>query len=109
MVKVYSCVVQVQGEGRLDITVKTGDKVFAPTWEMVMKSKAGKMTQQEYTDQYYSIMRQNYHKHRHRWDEVLSLDKVVLVCFCPSGTFCHRLLLAEILSKLGAEYYGEIE
>jgi uncharacterized protein YeaO (DUF488 family) len=53
-------------------------------------------------------MRLSYKENRKRWDELLNQDEVVLVCFCKAGDFCHRVLLAEILVKLGAEYKGEI-
>lgn len=109
MLKVYTAQYNYQGEGRLDITVKTGDKTFAPTWEMVMKSKQGKLTEQEYTYMYYSLMRHSYVTNRRRWDELLSEDRVVLVCFCRKGNFCHRVLLADILIRLGANYCGEIK
>ena len=44
----------------LDITVKSGDKAFAPTWKMVMGSKQGKITDEEYTHQYTELMRKSY-------------------------------------------------
>ncbi|MDD3653985.1 MAG: hypothetical protein PHO01_07355 [Desulfotomaculaceae bacterium] len=108
MLKVYTSIYRYNGPNRLDITVKTGDRIFAPTWKMVMQSKAGKLSQQEYAAMYYSLMRDSYVKNKQRWVEVLNMDQVVLVCFCPKETFCHRLLLADILTKLGAEYLGEI-
>jgi uncharacterized protein YeaO (DUF488 family) len=41
------------------------------------------------------------------WNDILGRDKVTLVCFCASGTDCHRYLLAGYLEKLEAEYMGE--
>lgn len=109
MVKVYTAQYSYSGKDRLDITVKSGDKTFAPTWKMVMDFKSGRITQEEYTKLYYELMRQSYQSNRQRWDEVLAMNRVVLVCFCHEGVFCHRLLLARILQKLGAEYCGEIK
>ncbi|MCL6559472.1 MAG: hypothetical protein K6U74_11870 [Firmicutes bacterium] len=108
LVRVHTAQYNYRGEDRLDITVKSGDKTFAPTWDMVMAYKSGKITQEEYTEMYYALMRRSYQNNRRRWEEVLAMDKVVLVCFCRAGDFCHRLLLAGILEKLGAEYCGEI-
>ncbi|MCL6477087.1 MAG: hypothetical protein K6T65_01600 [Peptococcaceae bacterium] len=109
VLKVFTAQYGYRGKDRLDITVKSGDKTFAPTWDIVMAYKAGKITQEEYTAMYYALMRQSYRKNRQRWEEVLSMDRVVLVCFCRAGDFCHRLLLAQVLQKLGAEYCGEIK
>ena len=92
----------------LDITVKSGDKAFAPTWKMVMGSKQSKITDEEYTRQYIELMRQSYRANKQRWDEVLNLDEVILACYCKADTFCHRYLLKDMLVKCGAEYTGEI-
>jgi len=92
----------------LDITVKSGDKAFAPTWGMVMKHKQGIITDDEYTSLYTDMMRNSYQKNRHRWDELLSLDEVILACYCKADSFCHRYLLRDMLVKCGAEYIGEI-
>jgi hypothetical protein len=45
----------------------------------------------------------------------LQRDRLVLVCFCKAGDFCHRVILAGIMEKaaerfgMKAEYLGEIE
>jgi uncharacterized protein YeaO (DUF488 family) len=95
------------GPDRLDITVKSGDKTFAPTWDMVMGLKRGVISEAQYRQQYLELMRASYRRHRKRWDVVLAMKECTLVCYCKSGEFCHRLILAEILVKLGAEYGGE--
>ena len=92
----------------LDTTVKSGDKTFAPTWKMVMGHKEGGLSDQDYTDQYYAMMRESYRQNRQRWDEILAMNEVILACYCSAETFCHRYLLKDILVKLGAEYKGEI-
>ena len=93
----------------LDVTVKSGDGVFAPTWEMVMGSKEGRMSQKEYTDCYYVMMRDSYRWNRARWNEVLGMDEVILACYCRGGWFCHRHLLKDMLVRCGAAYAGEIK
>ena len=92
----------------LDITVKSGDKAFAPTWKMVMGSKQDRITDEEYTRQYTELMRQSYKTNRECWNEVLNLDEVILACYCKADSFCHRYLLKDMLVKCGAEYVGEI-
>ena len=109
MLQVYTSNLWSKSKHKLDITVKSGDKVFAPTWKMVMDYKNGKIDEEEYTLQYYELMRESYRKNRYRWNELLNQESVTLCCFCTQGTFCHRYLLADILVKLGAKYISEIE
>lgn len=92
----------------LDTTVKSGDKTFAPTWEMVMGHKQGKISDEEYVQKYYDMMRDSYQENRHRWDETLSMEEVILACYCRPDSFCHRYLLKEMLVKCGAKYVQEI-
>jgi len=34
--------------------------------------------------------------------------QITLVCFCPSGQFCHRILAAHMLENMGyGKYIGE--
>ena len=108
MLKIYTSQYRYSGENRLDITVKSGNKLFAPTWDIVGKVKKGLMTEEEYTKEYYKLMRNSYKNNRSKWDELLNQNEVVLVCFCRKGSFCHRYILADMLVKLGAEYKGEI-
>ena len=92
----------------MDITVKSGIKMFAPTWDMVMGYKDGRISEEEYTEMYYNLMRQSYRTNREEWDKELSREKLVLFCYCKAGEFCHRLLLKDIFMKLGAEDGGEL-
>lgn len=109
MLQVYTSRLWTKSPYKLDITIKSGDKAFAPSWKMVMDYKNGVINEEEYTKQYYELMRKSYQSNRERWNELLSQDKVVLCCYCVVGTFCHRYILAEILTKLGATYIGDVE
>jgi len=105
---VRTSTIQYKGPDRLDITVKSGDRAFAPTWDMVMGHKRGEISDAQYTAMYLSMMRRSYHDNKVSWQELVARDSVTLVCFCRPGAFCHRVLLAEILVKLGATYIGEV-
>src|SRR3989339_1061156 len=88
----------------LDVTVKSGDKTFAPTWKMVMGYKQGRITREDYAREYYGMMRKSYRHHRQRWYEVLGMKEVVLACYCQADAFCHRYLLKDMLVKCGGVY-----
>jgi hypothetical protein len=107
-IKVYTAQYRYKGSNRLDITVKTGNKVFAPEWWLVRNYKEGRINEEEYTKFYYELMRKSYREHPKEWERIFKMDRVVFVCFCPPNKFCHRLLLAHIFTALGAEYMGEI-
>lgn len=106
--KVWTAQFRYAGPSRLDITVKSGESTWAPTWDMVMGLKRGELSEQDYSSRYTNMMRQSYREKRARWDWLLQQERVTLVCFCKAGDFCHRVLLARILVKLGASYEGEL-
>jgi len=112
MLEVWTAQYRYNGPDRLDITVKGQDplgKYFAPSWEMVMKCKQGKISEEEYTRKYLNLMQKSKQEHPEAWEKLLSRKRVVLVCFCPPGAFCHRVILAKLLEKYGAVYKGEIK
>lgn len=92
---------------KLDTTIKSGvgfGKQFAPTWDLVMRHKRGEISDQEYTDGYLILMRERYAINRqmwHRW--IRDTESVTLCCYCASGKFCHRHILADVvLLKIAA-------
>lgn len=107
MVKIYTAQYKYNGIDRVDITVKTSDKVFAPTWNIVIGHKRGYISDEEYFHEYRNLMLHSYKINKPKWEKLLLQNEITLVCFCESGKFCHRLILAEFLVKLGAEYIGE--
>lgn len=110
MLKVYTAQYRYPGKDRLDITVKGQDafgKIFAPSWRMVRDFKNGTMSEYEYERDYHAMMLGQFKLHRQIWIQLLAMDEVTLVCFCGPGEFCHRLLLAQYLEKLGAVHMGE--
>ncbi len=111
-VTVYTAQYNYSGDDRLDITVKGKDpigKVFAPTWKMVMGYKEGTLSWHQYKRLYHHHMQQSFQGYRDVWKTVLNREEVTLVCFCKAGSHCHRYLLANYLSILGATVQGERE
>lgn len=109
MVEVFTSQYGYKGSDRLDITVKTSDGLFAPTWDIVMGYKNGILSEREYTNIYLKILKRSYKRNKDKWEEILNRDRVTFVCFCGHGQFCHRLILAKVFEKLGATYRGEID
>lgn len=103
----------------MDTTVKSGNSLFAPTWDMVLSHKAGTMSDEEYTKAYYDRLNASWKTKHAEWVAFLhSTDPTALGCYCRSdrayGTFCHRYLLVDVLKKLCERegipfaYYGEL-
>lgn len=100
----------------MDITVKGGappGDVLAPTWNMVEDYKSGKLTQWDYTIKYFSLLMSRMSTIGDGWRNSLDLltlerTQITLVCFCPAGEFCHRILAARMLAEMGhGQYIGE--
>lgn len=99
----------------LDVTAKSGDRTFAPTWALLKPyldaRDRGELTDErwaEYVASYTLEMRASYRVRRFTWDALLARPRVVLACYCTDPDRCHRRVLAEILAKLGAIDEGEI-
>jgi uncharacterized protein YeaO (DUF488 family) len=112
MLKIYTANIKYSkgDQDRLDITVKSGDQAFSPTWEMLLKIKGGEMSREEYKKQFVQLMRQSKKDYPEKWRALIERERVVLVCYCPAGVFCHRVLLAKMLEISGVgNYMGEID
>jgi len=98
-------VIEEKGYLRLDITKKSGDPVFSPSWNIILAYKDGKITWEEYTQRYQELMRRSYKENRSRWDSILSSvgeeNILFLLCYCDIKDNCHRHLLAGYLEKVG--------
>jgi hypothetical protein len=97
------------GQTVLNTTVKSGTgigAVFAPTWELVMASKRGVISWQEYIDGYYDLMRTRYRHNKAAFIEALGHDELIVTCYCKDTStttrHCHRYLLVDILEKVAA-------
>lgn len=116
----YTARVDYGGADRLDVTRKSGKGVgllLAPSWSILLPvisaRRAGKETQESweaYEQAYLAELRASYRANRPQWLELLAWEEVTLCCYCDLafvGTRCHRLILADVLQKLGAQYRGE--
>ena len=101
----------------LDVTVKSGDKTFSPLWGFLNEYKSsdwGKEAQERYTKKFITQMRLTFIENNARWREVLEMDSVCIMCYCPKNRFCHRLILIGLFEKqckrwgIPFSYEGEI-
>ena len=113
----YTAQFRYPGSDRLDITVKSGrggkGEPFLPIlndnqWGMVMDWKNGRITDAQYTTLYMDIL----NKQTYALDQLAvsaTVGDIVLCCYCPPATFCHRVLLARHLAdSYSVDYMGEI-
>ena len=118
--QVYTARITYDGSDRLDVTRKSGcglGKSFAPSWAILGPALKARRSGGEsastwalYTEQYLAELRVSFKQNRAAWVELLSRAEVTLCCYCnlhTVGKHCHRLLLADVLTKLGATYMGE--
>jgi uncharacterized protein YeaO (DUF488 family) len=82
-----------------DVTVKSGDKQFAPTWDFLMEYK-NNQDESKYLERFIPLMRKNYSENKQYWLDFLSQDEVCIACYCKSGKFCHRHILVNIFEKI---------
>lgn len=98
-------------QGALDVTVKNAQgfaQPFAPTWEMVMGHKQGRLTDAGYTEMYLLRLSalaelgtdNGYSLFKALRDFGVKHDNTVtFLCFCPDGKFCHTYLLIDFLCQ----------
>lgn len=103
----------------IDTTVKSGDPVFAPNWEMVLRIKEAteetrELEEKVYTGNYSHLMRQSFRNNQEAWKALLEKESIAIACYCKPGVFCHRHLLIKYLLAaakffgIDAVYEGEI-
>jgi len=108
MLTFYTGTIWVKDPDSLNITVKN-QTIFSPNWNIVLGLKNKEITEQEYTKEYYKLMRYSYSKNKRIWQNILRRKRIVFCCYCKTGNFCHRYLLKDIFLKLGANYKGELK
>jgi uncharacterized protein YeaO (DUF488 family) len=90
-----------KGPDAYDVTVKSGDINFAPTWDIVQALKIGEISWDTYSQRYRGLMLNSYKRNQRAWHELLEKGVLTLLCYCRPGENCHRYLLADFISKLG--------
>lgn len=88
-----------KANGYKDVTIKTGNPIFSPSWQMVWNKKMNKITEEEFTELYINRMRKSMIDNKSAWLELCSEDVVSLACYCDLGKFCHRNILVGLLEE----------
>lgn len=105
MTTLYTARITYSGLDRLDTTVKSADtplgKALAPVWAMVMSHKDGTLTDSDYTEHYYTLLRRRYTANPSLFQSSFNNPELTLLCYCKVGVFCHRHLAKDILTKIG--------
>ncbi|MCX5977303.1 MAG: hypothetical protein NTV33_10885 [Coprothermobacterota bacterium] len=101
------------GPDSMDITRGGANSVFAPSWNILKNFKAKAISANQYKKLYWEEMASSWSVDKSPFKTLVAKaaqHPVVLVCYCSTGQFCHRILLAkEILARrLGCKYLGEI-
>lgn len=86
----------------LDVTAKSGKELgknFAPTWDMIVRYRQGKLTDSEYTKLYLNILSNiNEQVYEDLYKYGLDNDnKINFICYCHDDKFCHTYLLMDFL------------
>lgn len=92
----------------LDVTVKSGDVTFAPTWDFLMEYKKSAKTpadEEWYKLRFREQMHRTFKADKARWLEVLSMESLCILCYCPADSFCHRHLLVDMF-RLQCKQWG---
>lgn len=105
-IEIHTAQYRWKGLGRLDVTVKSAQgwaRLVAPTWQEVLDfKKTG--NEEVYLKSYIPRLEKNIHNF---YTELLNdgAPEYTFVCFCPPGTFCHRVLIAERLQEFPNVFY----
>jgi len=101
----------------LNITIKSGEAIFAPDWDFLMAYKDSDKTLEDeriYTRAYAAKINRKLKEFPKKFLDIFDNDEIALACYCPEGKFCHRHLFVKVLQQLGKQlgrevtYMGEI-
>lgn len=102
--------VRSKGVFYMDTSIKSGDWMLAPTWDLLMLYKKELITDAEYTDAYNALLEARLIEYPEYFKDLFNIDVIALGCYCRPGKFCHRHLLVAFLDKHTETIYrGEIK
>lgn len=94
----------------MDTTIKSGDWMLAPTWDLLTAYKYNGGTEAEYTEGYNRLLEERLIEFPEYFSELFNIEVLAVGCYCRHGKFCHRHLLVKFLEKhTECVYRGEIK
>lgn len=113
--EVWTARISTKDPDRYDVSRKTGDGTFAPSWILLkayldIKRSGRDQTEEEWVNYCRRYLREMARSSKiNDWSPLLTKSRVVLTCYCTDPSRCHRRVLAIILKeKFGAVYHGEL-
>lgn len=111
MILVQRAPIRKNGPYGIDITAKSASgpaRYFAPTWDMVMGSKRGQLTWDDYTERYIAIL-DGVPEFAWKWLKAQANNGVLTVlCYCPDGKQCHtHLLIAYACERFPDDFFSK--
>lgn len=105
---IYTAAFGYSGDDKIDVSFGSGNTVFAPPRALLLDLRLGRLSREQFNNEYAAFLRSSFGRHMHNWDRLLESATVVLVCSChEDAEHCHRFVLIEFLKQFGAEYRGE--
>lgn len=92
----------IRGKEYVNVTAKLATglaEMFAPSWDLVMSHKQGRLTNAGYTEGYHTLLESiPLGQILHFQEAQLAVSPTcVFTCFCPDGAWCHTHLLIDWL------------
>lgn len=116
--QVWTASLRTRDPDALNISRKSGEAAFAPSWRVLGaalgRRRAGVILSDDewkeaYAKPYLREMVQSFDRNHAAWEALLTRERVVLTCYCPSPERCHRTLLGRFLVRYGAVFHGELD
>lgn len=83
----------------MDTTIKSGDWMLAPTWELLNAYRHFGLTDDEYTVAYNKLLEERLIEFPEYFNDLFNIEVLAVGCYCRAGKFCHRHLLVKFLEK----------
>jgi uncharacterized protein YeaO (DUF488 family) len=91
--------VKDRGIPYMDTSIKSGDWMLAPTWELLAAYKYYGLSEAEYTEQYNQLLESRLIEYPEYFKDLFNIEVLAVGCYCIPGKFCHRHLLVKFLIK----------
>jgi hypothetical protein len=107
---IYTADYGYAGEDCFDVSFQGGHFMLTPSKKLLLDFRLSRINAKDFKEQYFDQLEDSFVQHQYTWDEMLELERIVLVCSCnAAGKACHRHVLIEFLKQFGANYAGKLK